>query len=317
MRLPPPTAAPVLLLAGLLLASFGCVPMTPYSEVREEVPRDHFLEVAGHAVYAPVVGEGETVVLVHGFGASSYAWRNVVPRLAERYRVVTLDLHGFGYTERPAELGHYTRAGQVELLFGVLNALGVEEAHLVGHSYGGAVVQAAAARRPERVRSLTLIASARSDYPQMRRRRIARFRPVVGLWVRGLALRPSRVRSGLEQTVWDDSLVTDELVAGYLDRLRIEGAVHAYQGLTVPIRGAEEQRLDLSALGVPTLVVWGEEDPLISLETGRRATSVMPCHRFFALPETGHLPIEERPGAVAGLLLSFLEDPGAVCRAEA
>ena len=311
---PSPSAALALLATLVLVGAAGCVPLTPYAEVRQELPDEHFLRIGGRDVYARSTGRGETVLLVHGFGASSYTWRHLVPELARAYRVVTLDLHGFGYTERPGELGAYTRSGQVDLLFAVLDALGTDRAHLVGHSYGGAVVQAAAARRPERVRSLTLVASTRSDYPQARRRTIARFRPLMALWIRGLALRESRVRSGLEQTLWDDSLVTEELVEGYLAPLRIEGVVRAYQGLTVPIEELEAEPVDLSAIAAPTLVVWGEDDPLISVEMGKRATSVMPCHRFVALPRTGHLPMEERPEELAELLHRFFDDPGAVCR---
>jgi pimeloyl-ACP methyl ester carboxylesterase len=66
---------------------------------------------------------------------------------------------------------------------------------------------------------------------------------------------------------------------------------------------------------VPTLVLWGEADTLIELDDGRRAASVIPCHRFVAVPGAGHLPMEERPAEVAEALREFLPRPAAACDA--
>lgn len=311
---PLPRAA-LLALLGLAAGAglSGCVALTPYAEVVERLPPGELLEVAGHRVH--VIDRGPRgappVVLVHGFGASAYSWRKVTAELPE-LRTVALDLHGFGYTERPPGLAPYTRRGQVELVRGVLDRLGLDRVHLVGHSYGGAIALAFAARYPERLLSLTAVDSARPDYPQDRRRAIAGLRPVTGLYIRSWALRRASVRRALEHSVRDDSLVTPELVDAYLERLRIEGASRAYQGVTAPAQEAEEE-VRLEEIELPVLVIWGAEDPLISLDKGRRAAERLPCHRFVILPETGHLPMEERPEAVAEALRGFVRHPGAAC----
>ncbi len=324
MTLPHPSSHRVRsALLSLLVASAallaGCVSFTPYAAVRQSVPPESLLEIDGHLVH--VVDRGprdgaEAVVFIHGFGASTYSWRKVTPELPG-YRTVAIDLNGFGYTERPDGLEPYTRDGQVELIRGVLDRLGLGRVHLVGHSYGGAIVLTFADRYPERLLSLTAIDSARPDYPETRRRTIARWRPALDLYLRLWALHYRSVERALDHSVWDDSQVTPELVEAYLERLRIEGAARAYYGVTAPApdppEPAEVVRLD--RLKMPVLVVWGIEDPVIPIEKGRRATAEVPCHRFVAIPDCGHLPMEEQPAALAAALRDFLADPQAVCDA--
>ena len=314
----PPSPFPRTVLLQIALSSLtllaGCVSFTPYAAVRETVPAESLLRIDDHLVH--VIDRGprdaaETVVFVHGFGASSYSWRKITPELPE-YRTVALDLNGFGYTERPYGLEPYTRNGQVELVRGVLDRLGLDRVHLVGHSYGGAIVLTFADRYPERLLSLTAIDSARPDYPETRRRPIARWRPALDLYLRLWALHYRSVRKALQHSVWDDALVTPDLVEAYLERLRIEGAARAYYGVTAPAPEPREV-VRLDRLEMPVLVVWGVEDPLIPIELGRHATAEVPCHRFVAIPDSGHLPMEEQPEAVVAALRSFLADPQAVC----
>lgn len=153
--------APLLALAALIL--LGCTSLTPYEEIVAELPPENLIQVDGRRAYVEDRGEGEAVVLVHGFGSSTYSWRGVIPELARDFRVVSVDLPGFGFTERPTDSVDYTRFAQGEFLLGVADALGIDRFHLVGHSYGGAVGAALAVRRPERIASLTLLnAAARS-----------------------------------------------------------------------------------------------------------------------------------------------------------
>lgn len=319
----PPSFLLLPLLVAASVASSGCVALTPYEEARSAVPPDRFVRADGQEVYVldrPAVaasagdaGAAETVVFLHGFGASSYSWRDVTERLPD-YRTVALDLRGFGYTERPPGIEPYTRDGQVELVLGVMDRLGVERAHVVGHSYGGALATALAVHHPERVLSLSLVDAAHPDYPQLRRTKLAALRPLTELFIRVRALRPALIRRALENSIADDSLVTPALVDAYLDRLKIEFAPRAYYGITAPAP-EPERGVDLADVSVPTLAVWGEEDTLVTVEDGRRATSLIACHRFVSLPGVGHMPMEESPEALADHLRAFLADPAAACEA--
>jgi len=295
-----------MLMPMLLLA--GCVSLRPFAEVRREQPPERFVEVDGRQVYVEQRGAGQVVVLLHGFGESSYVWRQVMPELARSFRVVAPDLNGFGWTERPRDPQSYTREGQERLVLGVLGALGVKRAQFVGHSYGGSLTLFLASRHPDLVRSMVLIDSAAPTYSDDRRSRVASIRPLDSLFVR-LALTPRRIRSSLLASVYDPALVTPELVRAYLERLRVDGEDDAYYGLTARLRPAAGD-LALETLTLPALVVWGAEDRLIRVETGRRAARRLPAGEFVTIPRCGHLAMEERPAELLGLMVPFLRRHG-------
>ena len=284
----------------------GCVSLKPFSDVRREIPAGRFVTVGDQLVHTEQAGAGEPILLIHGFGGSTYTWRKVMPALAESHRVVAFDLSGFGYTQRPKSPESYTREGQEKLVLGVMDALGIDRAHVFGHSYGGGLSLFIASRHPERFRSLVLVDSSAPTYPNDRRNRAASFRPLNNLFLRSFALRPKMIRKALEHSYYDDALVTPELVQAYLDRVRIEGIGDAYYGLTAPVRTPQE-RVDLAKIDVPALVVWGAHDELISPEAGRRSAGLLPQGEFVLFAKSGHLPMEEEPEEFLRVVLSFLE----------
>ena len=298
-------------LAAVTLVS-GCTTLTPYSQIKSSPLGEHLLTVQGQKVYVETAGSGEAVVLIHGFGGSTYSWKETMPTLAEHYRVVALDLFGFGFTERPQRLQRYSREGQTELILGVMDKLGIDRAHLVGHSYGGGLVTALALRHPERVHSLVLVDSTNPNYARARRKNFAEIQPLTWAFVRGLALRQDTVRKALERAWYDDSKITDELVDAYLRRLGVEGAARAYRGLTVPFNALDEnEALYFYDLQVPVLVVWGEQDELIKVEEGRVAADEIDRARFVSLDDCGHSPMEEKPQEFLRQVLPFLAGPAA------
>lgn len=292
-----------LTLLALLLS--GCVPLRSFDEVRRQAPAGEFVRVGGQLVHAEQVGTGEPVVLLHGFGASAYSWRKVIPALAERHRVVAIDLNGFGYTQRPRSRESYTREGQAKLVLDTMDALGIARAHIIGHSYGGGITLYLASRHPERFLSMVLVDSSAPTYANDRRSRAAALRPLDTLFVRALALRPSAVRKALLRSFWDDSKVTPELVQAYYDRVAVEGVGYAFYGLTAPAPPGPP--VELEKIEVPALVVWGAHDELISPESGRRAAARLPHSEFVLLDHSGHLPMEEEPEALLRAVLPFLE----------
>ncbi|HYN20319.1 MAG TPA: alpha/beta fold hydrolase [Thermoanaerobaculia bacterium] len=289
----------------LLLPLVSCASIRPFSEVRGSLPEERFVRLGDQLVHVEQAGQGDPVVLLHGFGASTYSWRKVIPALAESFRVVAIDLNGFGYTQRPESFDSYTREGQAELVLHVMDALGIESAHLVGHSYGGGLTLWIAARHPARVRSLVLVDSSAPTYANDRRSRAAALRPLNALFLRTWVLHPGTVRRALLHSFHDDSLVTPELVREYFDRIRIEGVTAAYYGLTAPVRSGTEP-VELTEIKIPALVVWGAEDELIPLAGGRKAADLMPNAELAVMEGVGHVPMEERPDEWLRLVLPFL-----------
>ncbi|PYQ62698.1 MAG: hypothetical protein DMF53_12360 [Acidobacteria bacterium] len=125
------------------------------------------------------------------------------------------------------------------------------------------------------------------------------------LYARTVALRPGAIRKALLRSFWGDSKVTPELVRAYADRLAVEGVGAAFYGLTAPVPPGEP--VELETISVPTLVVWGAHDELISPESGRRASARLPHSEFVLIDDCGHLPMEEQPEALLRAVLPFLE----------
>ena len=308
-------ALPLLLLAAVL---GGCVSLRPVASLRsgpDLPPAARLLPTSAGEVYLELWGPegGRPVVLIHGFGASLHSWRKVAPELAAAgFRVVALDLPGFGYSERPVEAAAYTPEAQAALVAEVIDLLAADlgpgPADVVGHSFGGGVVLALAATRPERVRSLVLTDSTLPNYSRARRADLPFYRPLVYLAIRTVGLRRAFVRAALERSFHDDSLVTRELVDAYRSRLLLRGPAGAYRSLTAPIPRSR-LAIELSEIRPPALVVWGEEDALIPVRAGRRAAERLPDARFVPLPACGHIPMEECPEAWLTAVLDFLGEP--------
>ncbi|MFQ5526518.1 MAG: alpha/beta fold hydrolase [Thermoanaerobaculia bacterium] len=303
------------LLAVLVAASIGgCAGLVPYEEAIERLPSGEFLDIDGTSVHIERVGGGMgagPVILVHGFGASTFSWRHVIPELSESHPVVAVDLYGFGLTERPRKRSRYSRSAQVQLLASVLEELEWPSAHFVGHSYGGGLAMSLAHTQPDKVRSLVLVGSTSPDYGDTRRTIFA-VPPLANLFVHTL-LRPRFVRRSLARSFHDDEAVTDDLVAAYLARVKIRGAIRAYRGLTGP-RRPDPRFADFSyeRLAQPTLLVWGADDQLIAADDGRAAAERLPHGRFVAIQGCGHLPMEEKPEELLAELVPFLREVDAL-----
>lgn len=293
------------LAAALWLA--GCVPLRPFAEIRAARASTDFVAVGGQAVHVVDRGpkEAPALVLLHGFGASAVSWRRVSPQLDATFRTLAIDMNAFGYTERSRDPDVYTLDGQAALVIGVLDALGIDRAHVAGHSYGGGVAQWLATHHPERVRSLILIDSTSPIYASSRRSRSASLRPFADLFLRTVALRPKYIRRGLEGTFYDKRLVTEELVQLYLEPLKTEGEPFAYRAISRP-NAKEPTTFDASRIRQPTLAIWGANDDRITVEAGRAVAAAIPDHRFVVLPECGHNPHEEKPDETALLMREFL-----------
>ncbi|MEM1295686.1 MAG: alpha/beta fold hydrolase, partial [Verrucomicrobiota bacterium] len=145
-------------IVSLLVAS--CATLTPYDEVEEKLSSGQLIEVNGQKVHVEIAGDGEPLVLLHGFAASTYSFHQIIPLLATRFRVIAIDLNGFGYTERPREMEAFGPLGQLEMVQSVLQELKVDSAAFVGHSYGGLLSLLLAGTEPAKVTKLILISPA-------------------------------------------------------------------------------------------------------------------------------------------------------------
>ncbi|GIW18386.1 MAG: hydrolase [Tepidiforma sp.] len=274
---------------------------------RPPAPRGFVREVDGAQLHYLDEGSGPALVLVHGFAGSTFSWRAAVPELAKEFRVIAVDLPGFGLSDRRRGIG-YGHERHAARLLALLDLLGIERAAFAGHSMGGAVVQRLAARAPGRAERLVLVGSvsAGEGLEFRRRRRAGRVAfGLIGLAATSPTVMYALGRRGLRQMVADPGFVTDEVVRGYIDPLLIPGTVRAVGEMA---REQEREPLvDLAAVAAPALVVTGERDVVVPPARAEALAASLPgAQDAIVIERAGHLLAEERPDAFLRAVLPFL-----------
>lgn len=305
----------LLILLTILLIGPFLVPVPPLENtVPAESLADEdskFIEVNGVNVHYKVYGEGEPVfILLHGFGASLFSWREVTEPLTEFGTVIAYDRPAFGLTERPMDWegeSPYSQDSQVELVIGLMDALGVEKATLVGNSAGGTISMLTALKHPERVTSLILVdpaVYAGGGAP-------AWIRPLLGTpqfdHLGSLFARQLQVQ-GTEflKTAWHDpSKITPEIFEGYQQPLQVNDWDKALWELTVSSResGLAER---VSEFNLPILVITGDDDRIVPTEQSLRLAEELPNAELAVIPQCGHVPHEECPAVFMQAVTEFL-----------
>ena len=233
--------------------------------------------VGRYPIRYKVAGEGEPIVLVHGLSGSPRWWSRNVPAIAERYRVYLVDLPGFG-TMRSLRR-RFVLAEAAAWLSEWMEAVGLERAHLVGHSMGGYVSVRLAASRPDLVRRLVRVAP--SGIPTER--------SMLGHLI------PLLLAARYAAPAFVPVLVRDALRTGPTTLWR------AARDLL-----AEDVRGDLRNIAAPTLLVWGENDPLIPPAVGDLLREEIPDSRLLVLHGAGHVPMFDQFKEFDAALLAFL-----------
>ena len=303
----------ILLIAPLL---YPVPPLTGTVHERELAdPDSHFVDVNGLTVHYKEKGEGEPVIIfLHGFGASEFSWSEVMEPLSKSGRVIAYDRPGFGLTERPMDgnwtgTNPYSVQGNVELLDGLMDELGVDKAILVGNSAGGEVAAAYAIEHPERVQGLVLVDPAvgngRGGLPQWAQPLMAspQMRNLAPLLVRTIA---GELGNDTIRMAWHDpSRIKPEVYDGYRKPLKADNWDKALYEFTIarnPVSYSEH----LKDLKMPVLVVTGDDDRIVPTAQSIQLSKEIPGSELVVLSDCGHVPQEECPDQFITSVQAFL-----------
>jgi 2-hydroxymuconate-semialdehyde hydrolase len=254
------------------------------------------------------VGAGFPVLMIHGSGPGVSAWANwrlVMPSLAKQARVIAPDMAGFGFSARPDNYD-YSMDNWVQQAVGLLDALGIAQADLVGNSFGGALALALTIRHPERVRRLVLMGSV--GVP---------FEITAGLdAVWGYTPSFENMRRIMDYFAWDRSLVNDELA-----QLRYEASIRpGFQESFAAMFPAPRQRwvdamasaeADIRAIEHETLIIHGRDDQVIPLQTSLTLHQLISRSQLHVFGRCGHWTQIEHAGRFARLVGDFLAEASA------
>lgn len=275
--------------------------------------RGEFVDVDDARLYyyaAGTRGVGEPVVFLHGFPTSGHLWSEVVAQMPQGHRLVVVDLLGYGRSD-PCGTQPLTLRAHAERVIGLMDALGIATACIVGHHLGGGVAQMLAVHWPARVSRLALIDSvAFTGWPTRDVRIVRALLPIV----RRLP------------TNWLLPMVRAELERGYTDPSRALHSIDKYQRpfasdlarqvflqhlAALDARETQALAFRLKEISAPTSVIWGEHDPFVPVKLGRRLAGAIRGATFDIIPDSKHFTPEDAPRQVAHLLTQLLERPTA------
>lgn len=275
-----------------------------------------YVTANGQRLHYVSAGAGPLVVLLHGFPEFWYSWRALIPALAQRRRVVALDMRGYNLSDTPTH--GYDVATLSSDIRAVIAALGERQADIIGHDWGGAIAWVFAIREPDYVRRLVIL-NAPHPGPMLRElrdpRQLRRSAYIGFFQFKGLAERT--IAANEYAMIWrtfrsadpDSAWLSDEDIQRYVAAISRPGALTAalsyYRQLV---------RRGPIALGVariihaPTLVLWGEQDPYLGVHLLDGLNAWAPDLRIVRFADAGHWLNQQLPEAVNAQIVAFLEE---------
>jgi pimeloyl-ACP methyl ester carboxylesterase len=261
------------------------------------------IDAGGIATHYHDVGSGQPVLLLHGSGPGVSAWANWqhnIPVLAQRYRVIAPDIVGFGATQRPGDI-HYSLGTWIDHSWAFLDALGIEQASLVGNSLGGRIGLGMASQHPGRLDRMVLMGA-----------------PGVGMTLTQ-GLRALREYEPSEQNMRelllscfavDPAIITDDLVRARYEASVAPGAFEAYRDMFFSPRHAGSElgitEEEVRAIATRTLLLHGREDRVVPVEVAWNMVRLLPDADLAVFARCGHWTQIERRDDFNALVANFL-----------
>ena len=274
-------------------------------EKRYVASKPQIIEVDGLQVHYKATGpEGApALLLLHGFGSSLQAWDDWSVKLEQKYRVIRLDLPGFGLTgASPAN--DYSEEKDLATLTHFADKLGLEKFSVMGHSMGGKMAWSLAASQPERVQALVLMAP--DGFPETKDIGTKPYEVTAVMGLIKYVFPKYLVRKSIEPAFSDADALNDALVNRYFDMLRapgVRGAILNRSNQTIYTDPVPR----LKAIKAPTLLIWGEQDQMIPSTNAQSYAHVLSNSTTVIVPKLGHLLQEEQPDKGLTAVMQFLD----------
>ena len=268
------------------------------------------IQINGHAIFYVVKGEGDLLLLIHGYGAGSWVWEKQIDILSKNYRVYALDIIGYGYSDRPRI--EYTPETYIHFLRDFMDGLGIERATLIGNSMGGGIAWAMAALFPKRVKRLILIDCVPPDVlAQVRNesfRTLAVVKDIPFLPYLVIASRNmNSIRRILQECLFDRRLITPALLSRQFELIRFKGSSWVLYSTLKHAKATSKMGDYLSLIDHPTLLIWGEQDLVFPPSVGESLHQAIKGSKIHLINKSGHIPMWETPEEVNRAILDFLK----------
>lgn len=272
----------------------------------------HFINVDGVRMHYQEFGDAAKppMILIHGYTASVYVWKTVAPMLADNgFRVIAVDLVGFGWSEKPASF-EYSIQAQARMISRFMSTLGIGRATIVGNSYGGAVALNLTLDYPEMVEKLVVVDSVTNDTPKDHPiLKVVAFRGVGEILTPFIVDSKLFMRARMHSTLApaNHHLITEERMNAIRRPLV---AADGHHSLLATSRNWKAKRIEQDAhlINQPTLIIWGDQDKVIPIKCGHTLHKEILNSRFVVLKDCGHVPPEEKSELFTDLVSEFCRD---------
>ncbi len=249
----------------------------------------------------------KTLFCIHGFLASSFSFRTIIPDLADEYAICAVDYPPHGKTEKSRNFT-YSYKNIAKTLTGLIRKLELENVVIVGHSMGGQIGLHMLLEEQNLFEKAVLLAS--SAYLKKARKSLVylSYLPFSHRLIKRKLIQSGGVEGNLKQVVYDHSIVTDEMINGYLEPFIQNDDI--FYTLSKFVRDREDDLSpgELAKIYIPILLVWGEFDKIVPLKVGKRLEEDLPNAKLTVFEKTGHLIPEEKPEETVRLIKKFLKN---------
>ena len=294
----------IILLTGCLSFHQGPIPGEPKNATFFQID-DTRVRYFDSASIFPQAKDFETIVLIHGYASSLEEWSYLIPKLMKNnYRVVTMDLRGHGWTDRPD--GDYSIESQAKLVIEVINKLSVDKFYIAGHSWGSAVSLKITMTIPERVKKIILYNGMYFNDQQ----------PVVFEWSR-VPILGEFIYSAFYLERQDEKMAfafydAEPHITEYIvERLELfTSRPGTLASLLAGIRAMDFEKLEphYKDISQPVLLIWGREDQVTPIEYGERMLHKLPNSQLKIIPRCGHLPMVEAHSVTSNFVINFIKE---------
>ena len=237
----------------------------------------------------------DTLLLLHGLGASAERWEDVIPLFAKKFRVIVPDLIGFGYSDKP--MVDYTTDYFAEFVNKFVGEIKIKKLNIIGSSLGGQIAAESIINHNMGVRKLVLVSPSgvmKHSTPALDAYISAALYPN-----NDSALNAFQVMSGRKD-------VDDKTVSGFIERMQLPNAKMAFMSTLLGLSNSKVITEKLQTITIPTLILWGENDPVIPIEYAQSFVSGINDCRFYKMAGCGHVPYVEKPKAFFQIVSDFL-----------
>jgi pimeloyl-ACP methyl ester carboxylesterase len=259
--------------------------------------QEEFVNVEGSKIrYLKAGSSKNNLILIHGLGASAERWEQVIPNFSSRYTVFVPDLIGFGYSDKPNT--DYTLEFFAKFIESFLQTLGLEKTTVIGSSLGGQIAVEYTTNNQKNVDRLVLVSPAGA---------MKQSTPALDAYITA-ALYPDQTsaQNAFTMMTGSNKEVSPHIIEDFIQRMKLPNAKFAFMSTILGLKNAPEITAKLEIINVPTLVVWGELDPVIPVKYAEHFVKKIRDCRFYQMESCGHTPYVEDPNNFVKIVLEFL-----------